>query len=163
MGSEMCIRDRNQLALVSGSDTNLIGAVVSGKQVIANVGGDLNIESLQDTSKYDSKQKNIGGSVTIGAGMSGSISYSKSSANSDYASVTEQSGIKAGDDGFQIKVGGNTDLKGAVIASTEQAVLDDKNILVTASLTTSDIANHAEASAKSSGCLLYTSPSPRDS
>lgn len=144
----------NQLALVSGSDTNLIGAVVSGKQVIANVGGDLNIESLQDTSKYDSKQKNIGGSVTIGAGMSGSISYSKSSANSDYASVTEQSGIKAGDDGFQIKVGGNTDLKGAVIASTEQAALDDKSILVTASITDSDIANHAEASAKSSGISL---------
>ncbi|RBA24165.1 hemagglutinin repeat-containing protein [Herminiimonas fonticola] len=145
----------NQLALVSGGDTNLIGAVANGKQVVANVGGDLNIESLQDTSKYDSKQKDIAASITIGAGAStGSLSYSKSSVNSDYANVSEQSGIKAGDEGFQVKVGGNTDLKGAVIASTDNAVQDDKNALVTASLTTSDITNHAEASAKSSGINL---------
>lgn len=134
----------NQLVLAAGGDANLIGAVVSGKQVVVNVDGDLNIESLQDTSKYDSKQKNIGGSVTIGAGAGGSLSYSKSSVNSDYASVTEQSGIKAGDDGFQVLVGGNTDLKGAVIASTEQAVQDGKNILVTAGLSTSDIQNKAD-------------------
>jgi len=134
----------NQLVLAAGGDANLIGAVVSGKQVVVNVDGDLNIESLQDTSKYDSKQKNIGGSVTIGAGAGGSLSYSKSSVNSDYASVTEQSGIKAGDDGFRVLVGGNTDLKGAVIASTEQAVQDGKNILVTASLSTSDIQNKAD-------------------
>ena len=141
----------NQLALVSGGDANLIGAVASGKQVVANVGGDLNIESLQDTSKYDSKQKNIGGSVTIGAGGGGNISYSKSTINSDYASVIEQSGIKAGDGGFQVNVQGNTDLKGAVIASTEKAVQDDKNILVTASLNTSDILNKASYEGKSMG------------
>lgn len=141
----------NQLALVSGGDANLIGAVASGKQVVANVGGDLNIESLQDTSKYDSKQKNIGGSVTIGAGGGGSLSYSKSSINSDYASVTEQSGIKAGDAGFQVNVQGKTDLKGAVIASTEKAVQDDKNILVTASLNISDIQNKASYEGKSMG------------
>lgn len=144
----------NQLAMQSGGDTTLKGAVVEGKQVVAGVGGDLRIESLQDTSEYGSKQKNMGGSITIGAGMSGSISYSKSSANSDYASVSEQSGIRAGDDGFQLKVDGNTDLNGAIIASTERAARDDKNILVTASLTSSDIANHAEASAQSSGINL---------
>ncbi|WP_293779683.1 hemagglutinin repeat-containing protein [uncultured Oxalicibacterium sp.] len=92
----------NQLALVSGKDANLIGAVASGKQVTADVGGDLNIQSLQDTSEYDSKQKNVGGSITIGAGVSGSISYSKSKVSSDYARVTETSGIKAGDGGFQV-------------------------------------------------------------
>jgi len=41
----------------------------------------------------------------------------------------EQSGIKAGDAGFQIKVDGNTDLKGAVIASTDTAVIGNKNSL----------------------------------
>ncbi|WP_175625688.1 MULTISPECIES: hemagglutinin repeat-containing protein [Oxalobacteraceae] len=141
----------NQLSIVSGGDANLIGAVASGKQVVANIGGDLNIESLQDTSKYDSKQKNIGGSVTIGAGGGGSFSYSKSSITSDYASVTEQSGIKTGDGGFQVVVGGNTDLKGAVIASTEKAVQDGRNSLVTASLTTSDITNTASYEGKSLG------------
>ncbi|MBX9800870.1 MAG: hemagglutinin repeat-containing protein [Burkholderiaceae bacterium] len=144
----------NQVVLASGGDANLIGAVVSGKQVVANIDGNLNIESLQDTSKYDSKQKDIGGSITIGAGGGGSLSYSKSSINSDYASVNEQSGIKAGDGGFQVVVNGNTDLKGGIIASTEQAVQSDKNLLATASLTTSDIQNKAEYKASAMGVTV---------
>jgi filamentous hemagglutinin len=148
----------NQLILQSGNDTTLKGAVATGKQVVADVGGNLNIESLQDTSQYDSKQKSMGGSISVGYGkMSGSFSSSKSNANSDYASVVEQSGIKAGDEGFQVSVNGNTDLQGAVIASTDKAVLDGKNSLTTATLTTSDIANHAEASASSSGINLDSS------
>ncbi|MFC7287069.1 hemagglutinin repeat-containing protein [Herminiimonas glaciei] len=141
----------NQLALVSGGDTNLIGAIASGKQVVANVGGDLNIESLQDTSKYDSKQKDIAGSITIGAGGGGSLSFSKSSINSNYASVSEQSGIKAGDNGFQIVVSGNTDLKGAIIASTDKAIEANKNSLITGSLTSSDIQNKADYKGSSVG------------
>lgn len=144
----------NQLTLQSAGDTTLKGAVASGKQVTADVGGNLNIESLQDTSQYDSKQQSLGGSVTIGASVSGSISASQSKINSNFASVTEQSGIKAGDGGFQVDVKGNTDLKGAVITGTDQAVQDNKNTLTTATLTTSDIENRAEASAKSSGINL---------
>lgn len=144
----------NQLTLQSGGDTTLRGAVASGQQVIADVGGNLNIESLQDTSQYDSKQQNIGGSVTVGAGVSGSISASQSKVNSSFASVTEQSGIQAGDGGFQIEVQSNTDLKGAVIASTDKAVEEGRNSLAAGTLTTSDIHNHAEASAESSGFNL---------
>ncbi|MBC3199947.1 hemagglutinin repeat-containing protein, partial [Pseudomonas poae] len=36
------------------------GAVASGKKVIANVGGDLNIESLQDTNTYKVDEKSLG-------------------------------------------------------------------------------------------------------
>ena len=75
------------LTIESGGDTTLQGAVVSGKQVAATVGGNLNLESLQDTSVYDSKQQNIGGSVTVGYGASASLSYSDSKVNGDYASV----------------------------------------------------------------------------
>jgi filamentous hemagglutinin len=46
--------------------------------------------------------------------MGGSFNYSDSKTNSNYASVKEQSGIMAGDGGFQVNVNGNTDLKGAV-------------------------------------------------
>jgi filamentous hemagglutinin len=142
----------NTLTLQSGGDTTLKGTVATGKQVIADIGGNLSIESLQDTSKYDSKQQSLGVSVSIGMGaMSGSVSASKSTINSDYASVTEQSGIKAGDGGFQINVDGNTDLKGAVIASTEKAVEDGKNSFQTASLSMSDIQNSAHYNAKSVG------------
>lgn len=136
--------------------------MASGKQVTADIGGNLNIESLQDTSKYDSKQESAGVSISLcippfcyGA-STGSLSIGQSKANGDYASVQEQSGIKAGDGGFQVNVKGNTDLKGAVIASTDKAVQDDKNSLTTASLTTSDIQNKAEASADSSGISLST-------
>lgn len=54
--------------------------------------------------------------------MSGSLNAARSSVDGNYASVNEQSGIKAGDGGFQINVKGNTDLKGAKIASTDKAV-----------------------------------------
>jgi filamentous hemagglutinin len=66
----------NTLALQSGSDTTLKGAVASGKQVVADIGGDLNIESLQDTSSYESKQKSVSGSIAIGSSPAGSISQS---------------------------------------------------------------------------------------
>jgi len=145
----------NKLVMSSGGDTNLIGAVASGKQVIADVGGDLNIESLQDTSKLDSKQQSAGVSISVGltptGPVSGSFNYSRTRINSDFTSVMEQSGIKAGDGGFQITVDGNTDLKGAVIASTDKAVLEDKNRLTTGSLTQSDIQNKASYSADSVG------------
>jgi len=133
----------NTLTIKSGGDTTLKGAVAGGKQVVADVGGNLNLQSLQDTSKYDSSQMNVSGSVTVGYGASGSLSFSNSSASGDYASVNGQTGIKAGDGGFQIGVQGNTDLKGAMIASSQAAVDQGKNSLTTGTLTTSDIANHS--------------------
>ncbi len=126
------IKGGKSVNLESGGDTNIKGGVVSADLVKVKVGGDLNIESLQDTSTYTSKQSsaNVGVSICVPpicAGMS-SISGGVSSQNmhSEYASVSEQSGIKAGNGGFQVEVTGNTDLKGAVIASTDKAVADGK-------------------------------------
>lgn len=147
----------NQLTLRSGGDTTLKGAVASGNQVTAEVGGNLAIESLQDTSRYDSKQQSLGGSVTFGPAPSASVSASQIKTHGDFASVTEQSGIRARDGGFDITVNGNTDLKGAVIESTQGAVHQDRNSLTTGTLTTSDIQNRAEANAKSSGIRLDSS------
>ncbi len=151
----------NTLALKSGGDTTLSGAVARGQQVNAEIGGNLTLESLQDTSQYKSKQQSVGASVSLcippfcfGAGSTGSVSVSQSKAMSNYASVTEQSGLQAGDGGFQVDVKGNADLKGAVIASSEQAVQAGKNSVSAATLTSSDIKNHAEASASSSGINL---------
>ncbi|WHS59041.1 hemagglutinin repeat-containing protein [Pseudomonas sp. G2-4] len=143
----------NQLLLASGGDTNLKGAVASGKQVLADIGGDLNIESLQDTNTYVVDEKSLGVGISLCIppfcyGMStvsgASGSFGATDIDSNYASVTEQSGIKAGDGGFDIRVGGNTDLVGGVIASSDKAVQDGKNRLVTASLTSRDIKNKAE-------------------
>jgi adhesin HecA-like repeat protein len=87
-----------KISMTLGSDTTLKGAVVSAPQITADVGGDLHIASLQDTSRFDSKQQSIGGSISVGQGrMSGSLSVGKSNTDSDYASVQEQSGLRAGD------------------------------------------------------------------
>ncbi|MEK1939985.1 MAG: hemagglutinin repeat-containing protein, partial [Pseudomonas sp.] len=155
--TQTTIQAGNSLGFWSGEDTNLKGAIARGDQVVANVGGDLNIESVQDTSTYKSKQTNasVGVSLCIppfcyGAPVgSGTASFGQQKIDSEYASVTQQSGIKAGDKGFDITVGGNTDLKGAVIASTDEAVTDGKNSLTTGSLTHSDIKNKAEYDATS--------------
>ncbi|WP_459204653.1 hemagglutinin repeat-containing protein (plasmid) [Ralstonia pseudosolanacearum] len=140
------------LTIRSGGDTTLKGAVASGRQVIADVGGNLNVESLQNTDHYDSKQQSAGVSVSIcvppicygASSVSGNVSQNK--LNSDYSGVMEQSGIKAGDGGFQVGVKGNTDLKGGVIASSDKAVQEGLNRLTTATLTHSDIQNQANYS-----------------
>ena len=63
----------------------------------------------------------------VGAGVSGSINLAKSSINSNYQSVGEQSAIRAGDGGFQVEVKGNTTLTGAQITSTQAAIDNNKN------------------------------------
>ena len=68
-----------------------------------------------------------------------------------YKSVTEQAGIYAGKEGFDIKVENNTDLKGAVIASEADA---DKNTLTTGTISFSDIKNEAEYDTKGIGMTL---------
>jgi len=82
------------------------------------------------------------------------INSSQSKVKGNYASVTEQSGLNAGDGGFQLKVKGNTDLKGGVIASSDSAIAEGKNTFATATLTQSDLQNRADASASSSGMSL---------
>jgi filamentous hemagglutinin len=141
------VRAGNAARIESGGDTTLMGAVVSGNNVSADIGGNLAIESLQDSSKFDSKQTSAGVGVSLcippfcyGV-SSASGGAGKSNVNADYLSVVEQSGILAGDGGFDITVKGNTDLKGAVIASTQIAVDQGKNSLATASLTASDLQN----------------------
>ncbi|ULU27706.1 hemagglutinin repeat protein [Dyella terrae] len=139
---------KNTLTLVSGGDTTIQGAQAKGNTVLADIGGNLNIRSEQDTNDYASKQQQASGKVVVGVGASGSGSYNQSNIDSHYASVTTVSGIDAGDGGFNIHVNGNTDLKGGVIASTADA---SKNLLDTGSLTFSDIENKAKYSASSVG------------
>ncbi|WP_217645154.1 hemagglutinin repeat-containing protein [Pelosinus propionicus] len=153
-GSSVTAKDT--LTFLSGDDTNIIGSKVKGDKVVAEIGGNLNIASLQDIDNYSAKTTSSGLSAGIGQGVTGS--YSKGKTNSNYQSVTDQAGIYAGEGGFNIEVGGNTDLKGAVIASD---ATPDKNKLSTDTLTYSDIQNKAEYSASSIGVNLNTSPNAK--
>ncbi|WP_426114289.1 hemagglutinin repeat-containing protein [Massilia sp. PWRC2] len=129
------------LTIVSGGDTNIKGAVASGREVLADIGGNLNIESLQDSATLDGKRQSASASGTLGAGAGISANASNSTVHNDYASVREQSGIRAGDGGFQLKVGSNTDLKGGVISSTQAAIDAGRNSLTTATLSFADVQN----------------------
>jgi filamentous hemagglutinin len=144
-----------QVNVVSGGDLNIKGAIIDAPRVDADVGGNLNIESLQDTSTQTSKQSSSGLNVSLcippicyGVSTVGG-SAASAKANGDFASVKEQSGIKAGDGGFNVNVAGRTDLKGGVISSTQAAIDAGKNRFQTASLTSSDIQNHSTSKGSS--------------
>ena len=134
----------------SGGDTSLKGAQIIGKGIGLDAQS-LRIRSVQDTETYQGKQQNGNVQVTLGYGLSASGSYSQSKIRADHASVTGQSGIYAGEDGYQIKVGDNTDLKGGIITSGKSAEDKGKNLFQTATLTHSDIQNHSRYEGKSFG------------
>lgn len=140
---------QESVTFVSGNDTSLLGATVGGGKVVGDVGGNLNIASRQDTEESHASQQSTGGGFSISqGGGSASFSASKGKADGSYANVSEQSRIYAGTGGFDINVKGNTDLKGAVIASEASK---DRNSLTTGTLTWSDIQNHSDYSATSMG------------
>ena len=125
----------------------LDGAQLSGNRVVVDAGS-LAIASRQDTSTFASKDKSAGVSVsvTFTGQVSGSVNASVGKQAGDFASVKEQAGIAAGAGGFAINVAGNTDLKGAVIASTAAPAL---NQLTTGTLSASDIVNRETFKASS--------------
>jgi filamentous hemagglutinin len=156
--TETTVDAGNTLTLISGRDTTLSGAQVSGEKVNAGVGNNLTITSLQDSDRYNSKQNSVaaGGSFTFGS-MTGSgyASVSQDKIKSNYDSVQEQSGIFAGRDGFDITVGRHTQLDGAVIASTAK---DGKNRLDTGTLGWTAIHNEADYKTTHTGVSVSGAP-----
>ncbi|CAD15477.1 hemagglutinin repeat-containing protein [Ralstonia pseudosolanacearum] len=143
------VNARGTATIVSGGDTNIAGANVKADKVVADVGGNLNLASVQDTSHSTAHQESAGGGFSVSqGGASANLSFSNGRASGSYAGVNEQTGIQAGAGGFGINVKGNTDLKGAYIAST---ATPDKNQLTTGTLTWSDVQNHSDYSATSVG------------
>ena len=147
----------NKVITNSGADTAIVGSKVYGDSIQSQIGGNLTIKSLQDSETYRGEKKNVGFSISTNGTKLGGVSaeYSKGKMTSDYASVTEQAGLYAGSEGFDITTKGNTTLEGAVIDSKATA---DKNKLSTNSLTVKDIKNKAEYKSSNTG-LSYTSVS----
>jgi filamentous hemagglutinin len=156
--SETIVSAGDQLVLNSGKDATLQGAIAEGGQVTANIGGNLTIESLQDISTYTSDNRgynvSVNGSTPDGGSTGGRLSINRQTADADYASVNEQTAIRAGDAGFDITVQGHSQLTGGVISSTQQAVAEERNRLTTGTLGVADVQNHATADAESSGLTL---------
>ncbi|MBB6504656.1 hypothetical protein F4693_001629 [Sphingomonas endophytica] len=77
-------------------------------------------------------------SVGPGGQVSVSGNLSNGRQQDDFASVAEQAGIFAGDQGFGLQVAGDTSLTGAVIASTAES---SRNSLTTGTLHVADLEN----------------------
>ena len=159
--NESTVKADKNLDFISGKDTNIKGGKLSGEKVTGNVGGDLNIESKQDKNSYEEKNSSAGFGIGMPVGDKDSAnktgifgSAGKSDVDSKYESVTDQSGIYAGKEGFDINVGENTDLKGGIISSEAEK---DKNKISTGTLTYEDIKNKAEYEAGSTGINVDTS------
>ena len=136
--------------VMSGGDTNIKGAQVTGKGITVRA-ANLNIESLQDTADYHSRQQNIKGQVTVGYGASASGDYSKSKINAEHRSVSEQSGLFAGDDGFDVQVGGHTQLTGGIITASQSAEEQGKNRFQSGSISQTDLHNISKYDGSSIG------------
>ncbi|RST52324.1 hemagglutinin repeat-containing protein, partial [Variovorax sp. MHTC-1] len=140
----------------AGGDLTLRGAVIDANRITADVGGNLSIESLQDVSVGQSRQSSSGLNVSLcippicyGVSTVGG-SAASAKANGTFVSVGEQSGLKAGDGGFDVNVRGDTDLKGAVIESTQAAIDAGKNSFTTGgTVTMSDLQNVSQSSGSS--------------
>ena len=158
--TESIVEAGNKLTIVSGNDVNISAGQVKGDTVVANIGHDLNITSQQDSDEYHQKNSStsVGGSFSYGGTSSVNASGSSTKMDSKWKSVTDQSGIFAGKGGYDITVGNNTDLKGAVIAS--EADDTRKNRLDTGTISFSDIENKADFKVSSSSAGINTSGMP---
>ncbi|CAB3921996.1 hypothetical protein LMG26846_05675 [Achromobacter insuavis] len=145
------------LVLRSGGDTRLTGATGHADRIIADVGRDLRIESMQDISTYAASNTNAGIAASIclyycagqGASISGSVGTG--AMKSDWRSVTGQAGLWADEGGFQVDAGRNTALVGGIIAGGAEAAQAGRNHLATGTLQVSDIENQADYSAHQVG------------
>ena len=134
------------MTLNSQSDTNLLGSQIKGNTVNANVGGKLNIESLQDEERFKTKSSGGGLEGEFGFGNNWSLSgYGNASKGTTHRKqVNEQAGIFAEDGGYHINAD-SVHLKGGAIASTNPT----NSKLATNKLTFEDIQNESSSSAAS--------------
>lgn len=140
------------IQIQSDGDTSLNGAVVTGNQISVDVGGDFHLSSQQDRNTFTTSEQNRGlGAVLpiVGANYGGSTSGGKTAIESHYASVREQSGLRAGDGGFSVHVAGHTSLQGGAITSTQNAVDTKSNSFSSGATSLSHIGNTANYHAQS--------------
>ncbi len=132
-------------------DTEIIGSKISGRGVTVNTGNNLNIESLQSIDNFKEHSKSAGFSVSTSPkfkGTVGSVGGSVGRIDSKLKTVTDQAGIFAGDNGYNISTGNTTLLKGSIISSKSDKA---KNSLTTRHLDINDIQNEAEYTVRDNG------------
>ena len=140
---------QSKTVVKADGDVTLAGSQVKGKGVELDA-ENLKIESLQDKSSYHGKQMNVSGSVTVGDGFAAGGSFNKSKVNTDYASVNEQAGIFAGNDGYDIDVKNKVSSVGGAILSSAPK---EKNQMTAQDFEYSNIQNYSNAKSSAMGLM----------
>ena len=143
------IRATNTLALTTKQDVHIKDGVLKGEAIEANIGGNLEIHSVQDTHDYTDHTTSGGMGLSLskkGTFKSLQSSLQRTDIDSKYTSVIHQSGLYAGSSGFNISVGNTTTLEGALLASRT-----DTNTLKTKHLVMKDMENRAKYTYGSKG------------
>ena len=140
---------QSKTVVKAGGDVTLAGSQVKGKGVELDA-ENLKIESLQDKSSYRGKQMNVSASVIVGDGFAAGGSFNKSKVNTDYASVNEQAGIFAGNDGYDINVKNKVSSVGGAILSSAPK---EKNQMTAQDFEYSNIENYSNAKSSAMGLM----------
>ena len=139
----------NILGVSTKQDLNIKDGVLKGDAIQANIGGNLEIHSVQDTHDYTDHTSSGGMGLSLskkGAFKSLQSSLQRTDIDSKYTSVIHQSGLYAGSTGFNISVGNTTTLEGALLSSRT-----DTNALKTKYLVMKDMENRAKYTYGSKG------------
>ena len=147
----------NTLGVSTKRDVHIKDGVLKGEAIQANIGGNLEIHSVQDTHDYADHTTSGGMSLSLSnKGLFNSIqgSLQRTDIDSKYTSVIHQSGLYAGHTGFNISVGNTTTLEGALLASRT-----DTNTLKTKYLVMQDMENKAKYTYGSKGVSYLENPS----
>ena len=138
------ITARNTLGVNTKQDVHIKDGVLKGEAIQANIGGNLEIHSVQDTHDYTDHTSSGGMGLSLSKkGTFNSLqgSLQRTDIDSKYTSVIHQSGLYAGSTGFNISVGNSTTLEGALLSSRT-----DTNTLKTKYLVMKDMENRAKYS-----------------
>jgi filamentous hemagglutinin len=182
------------VTIKSGKDTTVAGAKVEGAQVVADVGGDLKVESRQDTIHSESSKR--GASLSLGVGLgaaplqnesggfnTGMLDQAANGVKGSYENGvgdkqktgtlglvygegsrdrawTEQQTSIVGTNGVDLKVGGNTHLKGSVINSPNGEVSLDTKTLTYEELKDYDRSKNVDVNVSLS--YSWGGPEPKD-
>ncbi|MEZ8100376.1 two-partner secretion domain-containing protein [Vibrio bivalvicida] len=128
----------DNITITSNQDTNIKGATVAANESLTvDVGGDLNVASVQD--RHSSSQKGMGISGGLSStGASGGVNASNGRTRTKQTVLTSLNSGGSAD----ITVANNTDVKGALIATTDENGQDSEKLnLTTGTFTYADLSN----------------------
>ena len=146
----------NTLGVKTKQDVHIKDGVLKGEAIQANVGGNLDIQSVQDTHDYTDHTTSSGMGLSLskkGAFNSIQGSLQRTDIDSKYSSVIHPSGMYAGHTGFNISVVNTTTLEGALLSSKT-----DTNTLKTKQLVMKDMENRAKYTYGSKGVSYLADP-----